>query len=85
MSEALVVGVVRQAIAASILQRRKERAPQLDLAAALATVRDQYGKTLFTAMAAYGGDVLAVWDRIVGREHNERLLEAGVLLVDHET
>jgi DNA relaxase NicK len=66
-----------------ILMRRPERAPQTDLRAALDTVRHQFGATLFTALCAMDGDILAVWDRIVGYKHNEELLAAGVLLVDH--
>lgn len=71
-------------IEADILERRKDRAPQTDLAAALENVRIQYGNTLFTALVAHGGDMTTVWDRIIGREHNKALLEAGVLLVDHQ-
>lgn len=70
-------------VEADILQRRPEREPQLDLKAALANCRVQFGRTLFTALAAYQGDMFAVWDQIVGTEHNEDLLRAGVLLVDH--
>jgi DNA relaxase NicK len=67
-----------------ILQRRPEKGPQRDLAIALANARIQYGRTLYTAAAAYGGDIMRVWDQVVGSEHNPHLLEAGVLLVDHE-
>lgn len=67
-----------------ILQRRPERAIQRELQAALAHARTQYGKTLFTALTAYHGDIFAVWNRIVGKEHNEALVAAGVLLVDHD-
>lgn len=67
-----------------ILQRRPEKAPQRELAAALANCRVQYGDTLYTALRAYGGDIGAVFDRIVGEKHNARLLEAGVLLFDHD-
>lgn len=66
-----------------ILQRRPQRAPQLDLAVALENCRIQYGATIFTAAAAYGGDIMAVWDKVIGKTHNQALLEAGVLLVDH--
>lgn len=38
----------------------REKGPQLDLAAILATIRQQYGTHLFTACAAYGGDIGAV-------------------------
>ena len=72
-------------VEADILQRRPEKAPQRDLAAALANVRQQYGATLFTALHAHHGDIGAVWDLVCGDKHNEALLEAGVLLVDHET
>jgi DNA relaxase NicK len=71
-------------IEADILQRRPERAPQADLAAMLEHCRIQYGNALFTALTAYHGDILAVWDKIVGKQHNEALLAAGVLLVDHD-
>ena len=71
-------------VEADILQRRPERAPQIDLAAALENVRIQYGATLFTALHAYQGDIGAVFDKIVGKGHNQALLEAGVLLVDHD-
>lgn len=71
-------------IEADILQRRKEREPQTDLAIALENCRIQYGATLFTAMMAYQGDITAVWDKVIGHTHNQALVEAGVLLVDHE-
>lgn len=66
-----------------ILMRSPAREPQLDLRAALDTVRHQFGKTLFTALTAMDGDILAVWDAIIGCEHNDAMLEAGVLLVEH--
>jgi phage replication initiation protein len=71
-------------VEADILMRRPERAPQTDLAIALENCRAQYGAVLFTAAAAYGGDVLAVWDKVIGREHHKDLVAAGVLLVDHD-
>jgi DNA relaxase NicK len=70
-------------IDADVLQRRPEREPQTDLAVALENVRIQYGPTLYTALRAYGGDMTAIWDKIVGRQHNQNLIESGVLLVDH--
>jgi phage replication initiation protein len=71
-------------VEADILQRRPQREPQMDLAAALENCRIQYGQTLFTALHAYHGDMTAVWDKIVGKTHSPSLLEAGVLLVDHD-
>jgi DNA relaxase NicK len=71
-------------IEADILKRRPERQPQTELAIALENCKRQFGPTIFTAMVAYGGDLTSVWDRIVGTEHNSKLLEAGVLLVEHE-
>ena len=71
-------------IEADILQRRPEREPQVSLALALENCRIQFGPTLFTALAAYQGDLTAVWDKVVGREHSRALLEAGVMLVEHE-
>lgn len=71
-------------VESDILQRRKDRAPQTDLAVALENCRIQFGPTLFTALMAYQGDMTAVWDKVIGSVHNQALLEAGVLLVDHE-
>jgi hypothetical protein len=34
-------------------------------------------------LVAYGGDIFAVWDKVVGISHSQALLDAGVLLVDH--
>jgi len=71
-------------VEADILMRRPDRAPKLDLAAALANIKIQYGPTFYTALRAYHGDIGAVWDRVVGTKHNPALLAAGVLLVDHD-
>jgi DNA relaxase NicK len=76
-------GDVLPGVEADILQRRPERQPQTDLAVALAHCRMQYGRTLFTALHAYEGDISEVWRRICGTDHNEALVEAGVLLVEH--
>lgn len=67
-----------------ILQRRPEKAPQRELAAALANCRTQYGDMLYTALRAYNGDIGAVWDKVCGTKHNQRLVEAGVLLFEHD-
>ena len=71
-------------VEADVLQRRKERAPQQDLAIALENCRIQFGPTLFTALMAYEGDMTAVWDKIIGKTHCQALLESGVLLVNHD-
>lgn len=67
-----------------ILMRRPDRAPQTDLAVVLGHVRTQYGAALYTALRAYDGDIGAVWNKIVGDHHSQPLVEAGVLLVEHE-
>ncbi len=67
-----------------ILQRRPERTAQTSLAISLENCRIQFGPTLFTALVCHGGDILAVWDKVVGSKHNESLLQTGVLLVDHD-
>ena len=71
-------------VEAQPLITRRERMPQLELAKMLATVRHQYGNSLFTALHAYQGDIGAVWDKIVGKKHNRALVEAGVLMVEHD-
>lgn len=75
---------VLPAVAAQSIKRVRRKTPHTELEALLALIRHQYGTHLFTACAAYGDDVAAVWKRIVGTRHNEALLAAGVLLVDHE-
>jgi len=71
-------------VESDILQRRKERAPQTDLAIALENLRIQFGPTLYTALIAYHGDMTTIWDKIIGDHHCQTLVESGVLLVDHE-
>lgn len=71
-------------IESDILKRRPEREAQASLAAALENCRIQYGPTLFTALAAYQGDMTAIWDKIIGHHHSQSLLEAGALLVQHD-
>ena len=66
-----------------ILMRRPDRAPQTSLVVALENIRIQYGNVLFTALVAYDGSMTDVWNRVVGNGHNEALVEAGVLLVNH--
>ena len=66
------------------LKRRPALESQISLAAALENARVQFGPTLFTALHAYGGDMTTVWDKVIGNHHSQPLLEAGVLLVDHE-
>jgi DNA relaxase NicK len=67
-----------------VLKLSRDKSPQRALSAMLEIMRNQYGNTLFTALAAHGGDIGAVWEKIVGAKHNQRLLEEGVLMVDHE-
>ena len=45
---------------------------------------DEAAGEAITALHAYHGDITAVWEKILGDHHNHALLEAGVLLVDHE-
>lgn len=63
---------------------RRERMPQVHLAKVLEIIKGQYGNSLFTALHAYRGDIGAVWEKIVGGKHNKVLIEAGVLMVDHD-
>lgn len=67
-----------------ILQRDPRLTPKRELAAFLELIKHQYGKVLYTALTAHKGDVSAIWDRIVGREHHKALVEAGVLMVEHD-
>ena len=64
--------------------QRREKGPQRDLEIALMQIRHQYGKTIYTAIQALGGDISALVDKVTGTAHNEALLAAGVLLVEHD-
>lgn len=77
-------GDVLPGVESDILMRRPQRAPQTDLQAVLDNCRIQYGPALYTALRAYHGDMTAVWDKIVGDHHSQALIEAGVLLVEHD-
>lgn len=66
-----------------VLKLSRDKQPQRCLESMLETMRAQYGNTLFTALVAYHGDIGKVWEKIIGSKHNERLLEEGVLMVDH--
>lgn len=57
--------------------------PSLELAVMLEHIRTQYGSGLFTALVCHHGDIGAVWERIVGHKHCQRLVDAGVLMVEH--
>lgn len=78
------LGEVLQGVDPEALVMRRERGPQLDLALSLATIQKQWGSTLFTALVAHHGDMGAVWEQICGHKHNDRLVKAGVLMVDHD-
>jgi DNA relaxase NicK len=60
---------------------RPEHIAEANLEKALALIQRQWGSTLFTALTCYGGDIFSVWSRICGRDHNERLVSTGALLL----
>ena len=64
--------------------QRREKGPQRDLELVLMQIRQQYGSHLYTAVHAFGGDISAVFEKVVGSAHNKDLLKAGVLLVEHD-
>jgi phage replication initiation protein len=57
-------------------------AARADLDRRLQAIRSMYGTTLFTALTVHGGDIGAVWERIVGRKHNADLVRAGALFLE---
>lgn len=67
-----------------VLKQSRDKHPQRTLASMLEVLRTQYGNTLFTALVAHHGDIGAVWEKIVGTQHNLNLVEQGVLMVDHD-
>jgi DNA relaxase NicK len=50
---------------------------------ALENCRISYGNILRTALEAFGGDKLAVIERVLGDSHSDALVRAGVLTVSH--
>lgn len=66
-----------------VLRLSRDKHAQRKLASMLEVMKNQYGNTLFTALVAYQGDIGAVWEKIVGNRHNQKLLEEGVLMVGH--
>lgn len=61
-----------------------QRLAELDMSQSLACIRQQWGPTLFTALALHHGDYMAVWQKIVGRHHSKSLLERGVMFAEFE-
>jgi DNA relaxase NicK len=65
-----------------ILTRNPKVQASIELAAALANIKNQCGNILFTGLHAYHGDLGSLFQQIVGTRHCNRLVEAGVLLPD---
>lgn len=78
------LGKVLPTVDAQTLCTRRDRMPQIELSKMLDIIKIQYGSSLFTALHAFGGDIGLLCSKIVGYKHNKVLIEAGVLLVDHE-
>lgn len=78
------LGTLLKDVDAQAFTVRRDVSQKLALAVSLESLRLQWGNTLYTALEAYEGDVGAVWELIVGKKHCQALIEAGVLLVDHE-
>lgn len=77
-------GDILPGVEVDLLKQRPERAARRTLAAQLAHLQHQWGRVLYTALHAYHGDMTAVWDKICGDKHSVDLLEAGVLLAEHD-
>lgn len=69
---------------AQMLCTRRDRMPQTELAKALERIKIQNGSTLYTALRCFGGDLGLLLEKVIGHKHNKALIDAGVLLVDHE-
>lgn len=59
-----------------------QRLAELDMNGMLSHIRRQYGNSLYTALAAHQGDYMSVWEKIVGRKHNQNLVERGALFAN---
>jgi hypothetical protein len=62
----------------------REQTPQEALLASLAACQKVHGPTLYTALRCYHGDIGAVLLKVIGRGDNPKLVEAGVLTVEHD-
>lgn len=76
------LGQVLQDVDPQALVMRRDRGPAVELAIVLENIRRSYGPSLFTALTVAQGDIGAVWERIVGTKHNERLVKAGALMLE---
>lgn len=62
-----------------------EKLPTMnDVETALRGIQAQFGRVLYTALIVHGGDIGAVFDKVCGSEHSERLVRAGALLAEME-
>lgn len=66
-----------------VWRQSRDLNPRLELRAAAAQVKFQYGTLINTILLALGGDVGATLDMIRGDKVHEQLLAAGVCDVDH--
>lgn len=64
-----------------VLKIDRRLAAKCQLDRRLATIREMFGTSLYTALVVNQGDIGAVWERIVGKQHNEDLIRAGALLL----
>lgn len=69
-------------VPAAPLKLTPQRLALATVDAQLAECRRMFGGALRTALLLHDGDFMAVWEKIVGREHSRALVEAGALLVD---
>lgn len=65
------------------LPKRRERQKQEELEKVLGFVKHQFGKTLYTALRLYDGDIGLLMSKIVGQVDNPVLMAKGVGLVPH--
>jgi DNA relaxase NicK len=65
------------------MEKLPDEKPVSDLAAMLAHCKSAYGPAIFTAMSVYKGDAEKVLQMIIGTEHSRKLVESGVLTVEH--
>jgi phage replication initiation protein len=77
------LGEVLSGVDAEPLIMRRQRGPQTDLHLALEQIRIQFGPTIYTALVCFNGDIGRVFQRICAHKHNQHLVKAGVLMVDH--
>lgn len=74
------LGTLLNEVEPQIFVALRDHTASIELERTLATIKRQYGDSLFSALVVEHGDMGAVWEKIVGNKHNKALLKSGLLV-----